>query len=499
MYNREYTPERISELRYNEVFVFGSNLAGSHGGGAARLAHNRFGAVWGQGVGLQGQSYAIPTMQGGVETIKPYVDDFIRFAQSRPDLKFYVTQIGCGIAGFKAEEIAPLFDKAFDMGNIILPKAFVEVINHARQLSSETSGMGVYACPIEFFPEDIKKMEGMSPEEKIEYMIILRKNEKYKIGHDSPEASYFSPVLNGTDKGNHVIAITDNTFAIAAGSKLYSNRLSWGLNLGQNIVSVIPMDNCAKNFPYGQFAVLIEDGSVKEIWSESCIMNLSEEKCYIAIASGCGGCVFALRQNGTVDVLLKNEDSTYLEDVKSWTGIRQIDAGPRHVVGLKNDGTVVAAGKSSACKPLSEWKNIEKIYVSKASSLYGKENDLTFGIDSFGWLHIDGDLWQKGEEFWKRIRAQYDVTDVIENGYAVWVRLQDGLIRCITYYGKMNYLEEINFVEKYKDELRYMNSYGNLTVLIDKDGEFRVLNNSSPIFNEVKWWSHNLDEECSIT
>ena len=124
MYNREYTPERISELRENEIFVFGSNLAGSHGGGAARLAHNRFGAVWGQGVGLQGQSYAIPTMQGGVETIKPYVDDFIRFAQSRPDLKFYVTQIGCGIAGFKAEEIAPLFSAAVSINNIILPEAF---------------------------------------------------------------------------------------------------------------------------------------------------------------------------------------------------------------------------------------------------------------------------------------------------------------------------------------------------------------------------------------
>lgn len=124
MFNREYTPERISELRENEIFVFGSNLAGSHGGGAARLAHNRFGAMWGQGVGLQGQSYAIPTMQGGVETIKPYVDDFIRFAQSRPDLKFYVTQIGCGIAGFKAEEIAPLFSAAVSINNIILPEVF---------------------------------------------------------------------------------------------------------------------------------------------------------------------------------------------------------------------------------------------------------------------------------------------------------------------------------------------------------------------------------------
>ena len=71
MYDRAYVPERISELNENEIFVFGSNLAGAHGGGAARLAYNRFGAVWGEGVGLHGKTYAIPTMQGGVETIKP--------------------------------------------------------------------------------------------------------------------------------------------------------------------------------------------------------------------------------------------------------------------------------------------------------------------------------------------------------------------------------------------------------------------------------------------
>lgn len=128
MYDREYIPERIMELKPNEIFVFGSNLAGAHGGGAARLAYNRFGAIWGQGVGLQGQSYAIPTMQGGVETIKPYVDEFISFTKTRPDLKFYVTQIGCGIAGFKVEEIAPLFQTSIDVVNIILPQAFVMVI-----------------------------------------------------------------------------------------------------------------------------------------------------------------------------------------------------------------------------------------------------------------------------------------------------------------------------------------------------------------------------------
>jgi hypothetical protein len=114
----------IEALAPNEVFVFGSNLGGFHAGGAARAALNRFGAVWGQGVGLQGQSYAIPTMQGGVETIKPYVDEFIQFAQQHPDLTFLVTRIGCGIAGFTDEEIAPLFEDAHLVANIVLPKGW---------------------------------------------------------------------------------------------------------------------------------------------------------------------------------------------------------------------------------------------------------------------------------------------------------------------------------------------------------------------------------------
>lgn len=129
MYNREFTPAWIKELKENEVFVFGSNLGGFHAGGAARVAVDKFGAVWGQGVGLQGQSYAIPTMHGGVDVIKPYVDEFIAFAREHRDLKFLVTPIGCGIAGFAVEEIAPLFADAIDDENILLPEAFVKEIN----------------------------------------------------------------------------------------------------------------------------------------------------------------------------------------------------------------------------------------------------------------------------------------------------------------------------------------------------------------------------------
>ena len=123
------TPDFIKELRPDEIFVFGSNLAGFHGGGAAYIANAKFGAAWGVGVGPTGQCYAIPTMQGGVETIKPYVDDFIIYAKEHPGQKFLVTRIGCGIAGFTDDEIAPLFAEATKLLNVSLPETFWKVLS----------------------------------------------------------------------------------------------------------------------------------------------------------------------------------------------------------------------------------------------------------------------------------------------------------------------------------------------------------------------------------
>lgn len=126
--NTRITPNHITELKPNEIFVFGSNLQGYHGGGAARLAMNQWGAVWGQGTGLQGQTYAIPTMQGGIVTIRPYIDQFIKFAQNDPERTFLVTEIGCGIAGFRPADIAPLFKNAINIPNIWLPQRFWEIL-----------------------------------------------------------------------------------------------------------------------------------------------------------------------------------------------------------------------------------------------------------------------------------------------------------------------------------------------------------------------------------
>jgi hypothetical protein len=126
---KNITPNHIQQLHPNEIFVFGSNSDGNHAGGAAKQAM-QFGAIWGQGSGLQGQTYAIPTMFAHESKIEPYVDDFIGFAIRNPDLMFYITRIGCGIAGFTDKQIAPLFEKVKNenISNIFLPQSFWDVL-----------------------------------------------------------------------------------------------------------------------------------------------------------------------------------------------------------------------------------------------------------------------------------------------------------------------------------------------------------------------------------
>ena len=87
--NKRISPNHISELSECEIFVFGSNIDGQHMGGAARYAYDNFGAEWGNGVGPQGQCYAIPTMHGPLSEIKPYVDDFIEYARQHPMNKWH--------------------------------------------------------------------------------------------------------------------------------------------------------------------------------------------------------------------------------------------------------------------------------------------------------------------------------------------------------------------------------------------------------------------------
>ncbi len=117
---------RIETLEPHEIFVFGSNASGAHGGGAARFAHERFGAVWGQAEGLQGQSYGIDTMSG-LAVFEEQARRFVDFAAEHPELRFLVTEVGCGIAGYTPEQVAGFFADA--PANVVLPESFARLLD----------------------------------------------------------------------------------------------------------------------------------------------------------------------------------------------------------------------------------------------------------------------------------------------------------------------------------------------------------------------------------
>ncbi len=127
----KYTPDNIRHLEPGEIFVFGSNTEGRHGKGAAKFAHQKFSAKWGVGEGLTGRCYALPTVEARLQKmslprIQHFVERFLKTARANPDLTFLVTQVGCGLAGHKVRDIAPMFRDAPE--NCVLPEVFHNVI-----------------------------------------------------------------------------------------------------------------------------------------------------------------------------------------------------------------------------------------------------------------------------------------------------------------------------------------------------------------------------------
>ena len=129
---RGFTPDYIDRLLPNQIFVFGSNTLGYHTGGASGTARKKFGAVWGQAEGLQGQSYAIPVDFGkGIRKdteVKASVEKFLAFAKENRELFFFVTRVGCGLGGYRDDEMAKFFKDALDVKNICLPKSFIDAL-----------------------------------------------------------------------------------------------------------------------------------------------------------------------------------------------------------------------------------------------------------------------------------------------------------------------------------------------------------------------------------
>jgi Mg-chelatase subunit ChlD len=145
-----YTPEFVESLKDGQVFVFGSNLIGNHSGGASLVAMQRFGAVWGQAEGPQGQCYAIPVDIRGeaIENVSAYmkrhIDKFLAYAKAHPELFFLVIRVGCGNAGFDEEFVAPFFKEAMKMDNVSLPKSFVEILKRGETEKKDNTKQRVF-------------------------------------------------------------------------------------------------------------------------------------------------------------------------------------------------------------------------------------------------------------------------------------------------------------------------------------------------------------------
>ena len=163
-----FTPDYIDRLLPNQIFVFGSNTLGYHTGGASGTARKKFGAVWGQTEGLQGQSYAIPVDFGkGIRKdteVKASVEKFIEFAKQNESLFFFVTRIGCGIGGYRDEEMAQFFKQALEVNNICLPKSFVDALKGGeinydldRFIEAQDSEMYTYADALNEIKEGHKQ------------------------------------------------------------------------------------------------------------------------------------------------------------------------------------------------------------------------------------------------------------------------------------------------------------------------------------------------------
>lgn len=147
---KKYTPDFIDSLEPGQIFVFGSNLIGYHSGGASMMAMQRFGAIWGQAEGPQGQCYAIPVDVRGeaidnVSTyMKRHINKFLEYAKAHNDQTFLVPRIGCGAAGFDEEFMAPFFKEALGLENISLPKSFVEILQKSETVQKDDSVQRVF-------------------------------------------------------------------------------------------------------------------------------------------------------------------------------------------------------------------------------------------------------------------------------------------------------------------------------------------------------------------
>lgn len=227
------TPKNIKKLNPGEVFVFGSNTAGRHGKGAAKLAYDKFGASYGQGFGLQGSSYAIPTLdsnlkQLSIEYIQDEVNAFKQIVEYRKDLHFLITPIGTGLAGFSIEEMAKLFVGFENFENISLPEEFINII----QSPIPTKKIRIYfAHPTSTYNTFIES-DFINHFSKFNDVIemVNPNSPEHQLGYKKEGMEYFKKIVQSCDR-LYAFSFGDNT--IGAG---IAQEMDWMFEKGGPVI-----------------------------------------------------------------------------------------------------------------------------------------------------------------------------------------------------------------------------------------------------------------------
>ena len=511
MLSNRCTPENITSLQPNEVFVFGSKPNGHHKSGAAKIAKEKFGAIEGVGEGFNGNSYAIEVHERHLKKMAISILRFIDFAKKNSDLRFYVIPIGCGTAGLPESFIAHLFVDAIYVDNIFLPKSFInQLLNPISYyrirgqrygilqilLQKRSNGPQIDTVQLELlayllkeklkkeYPQEMEIVEklsdmaesfkGLSLNAEEERDMLLGKQDaialyergidwKHLFLIDSPGDTKLAKdgfILNTDDNGNHKIAFTNKMAAIAVGNILKMREEI------EDFVHVFKNDILSVDSFGDDFVVLLSDQQVIRLHGDVEIELFKDIRAK-SVACGCGG-IYALDENGFVHAEKMVNNLAILNQLKKWNNIKQISAGPNIIAGVTQGGKVLMFSLANLLEPgyipgnyrnmsnhfteipwtsLDGWTDVTKVFVTK--DLDEDQPNVVYGITRSGKILIGGRVWFDKYEYYKEMVDLRNVTDIIEDKMTTLVRFNDGSIKLCCYHSEMYYEERLAFLKKH--------------------------------------------------
>lgn len=415
MLSNRCTPEIITSLESNEVFVFGTNPEGEHKSSAAKLAVKQFGAMMGCGEGLSGLSYAIPVHKYRRSKMVKAVTKFIDFAKANPKKNFLVLAIGCGAAGMDAAFVALMFRKAIEIENIFLPKLFIDVLVRYYEIGIEVSEdcmtlvrypmncTGEYSVPygIEVIGEgaflgcgglDVKLPESLKRIEKyafsdmgfIDYYLRIPSSVSY-IDENAFTSEYVSPRLlvnyqsyaycfakkegigyKCVDFDEDVYLKKKKEEAELKNGSIHSLR-NFISNLQRNIIlhgnTIVPKGQIAIA---GGFAVVLnDDGHLTLLGHNDDFRQINTYNRLVKVAATSGG-YMGMTESGKIVFGHAEEPQYYV--AQTWSGVKDVIGCEGHVLAVLQDGRVTCAdgpGDWSSSplheKTVSKWENVEQV------------------------------------------------------------------------------------------------------------------------------------------